>query len=122
VGGVANIPRFLPAALLLAGCQAGDPVHSQPALWEAGYPVPYRAMADCLAVQVARAWRVAADPRPRDGATLLRLAPLAGGAVVAEYEVWQIAPQHSIVTWRHIDGFSLESRAVADGCARSLAG
>ena len=116
-----TILRLLPL-LLVAGCQTGDPVERLPALWEAGYPVPYRAIADCLAAQAAREWRVVAEPRPRDERTTLRLAALGGGPVVAEYQAWQIAPGHSIVTWRRALGFALDSRATADGCARSLAG
>ena len=105
------------SALLLGACQTVHELRQQPTGWEATYPVPFDTMANCLAAQWARDWSVVPQINQREQRAVVTVG--LRSANIGEYDVRQSSPTGSSVTWRQAFQYKLDSRDVADRCARS---
>ena len=106
------------SALLLGACQTVHEVGQRSAVWEATYPMPFEAMANCLAGQWARGWKVVPQIDQKEQRAVVMIGVYSG--VVAEYEVRQSSPTGSRVAWRQAYQYPLDSRELADRCAGSI--
>lgn len=112
-------------ALLTAGCAIPDNAsfsmpndfRSGPIQWSATYPVSYETLTSCIAAQYAGELRVA----PQIYSTVQRSSILLskGGGADAEFQVRQIDPTTSQVTWQRATG--LFGSGLSDSTARQRA-
>jgi hypothetical protein len=108
---------WLASALLLGACQTVHDVRYRSAVWETTYPMPFDAMATCLGAGWARDWTVV----PQIHQSEQRATVIVGlhSGVIGEYDVRQSSPAGTTVAWRQAYQYPLQSREVADRCAKS---
>ena len=116
-----GVLAFVLIALGVAAC-ASPSERPKPAIWAAGYGVPFDIMANCLATRSAGAYTTTPQISPQDGVASVTYAFRNSPQIVAEYLVRRTAGSGSEVSWRRpgggdkFDWLDVEARTRADSC------
>lgn len=121
-----NLIATVAAAAVLTGCYSLDDIRQGPVVWTATFDGQFDAMANCLAGLYGREYSVVPQLYQREQRANLALAMPQGAAMIAEFQINQIAPATVEVSWRHIGSPAGGARPVdrlsrerAERCARN---
>jgi hypothetical protein len=112
-------------AVALAACYSLDDVRQGPVVWTATYQAQFDTMTNCLAGLYSGEFSVVPQVYQREQRANVVLAFPQGGAVMGEFQLRQVDPSRTEVSWRFIGaragstvGVNRLSRERADRCGR----